>query len=82
VAAELASDATTTVLSSTGPDLPAYPGDGQTSCLSRCRCSWKILAHEDRWECWWKLNPAAEHCEECVANARRYDPLIQPWVGV
>jgi hypothetical protein len=52
------------------------------NCLSRCRCSWKILAHEDRWECWWKLNPAAEHCEECVANARRYDPLIHPWVGV
>ena len=57
------------------PDLPAYPGDGKTQCLSNCKCSWVIKETDTAWECTWKLNPA-EHCEDCIANSERWAPLI------
>jgi len=59
------------------PDLPAYPGDGSTRCLSNCKCRWVIKETDDAWECTWKLSPA-EHCEDCLDRAQRWAPLVIP----
>lgn len=59
------------------PDLPQYPGDGNTQCLSNCRCGWTIKELDDRWDCYWKLSPA-EHCPDCIANSIRWNPLTFP----
>jgi hypothetical protein len=60
--------------------LPAYPGDGQTVCLTNCACSWKIdeIVDEDGnvigWDCYWDLG-AAEHCPDCITNNQQWSPL-------
>jgi hypothetical protein len=59
------------------PDLPAYPGDGQTACLSNCRCNWSFEETEEAWEATWELNDA-EHCADCLANAEQWNPLRLP----
>lgn len=59
------------------PELPAYPGDGQTVCLSNCLCSWEIVEKEDAWEATWVL-AEAEHCTGCAANADHWNPLRLP----
>ena len=64
------------------PPLPAYPADGQTQCLSNCRCEWvvdelRIMGVLIGWDAMWKLNPA-EHCPDCLANAALWDPLLVP----
>jgi len=56
------------------PPLPAYPGDGQTRCRTNCACSWRIVETEDGWDCYWELGQA-DHCEDCLANAERWNPL-------
>lgn len=57
--------------------LPQYPGDGQTQCLTNCRCSWRIVNRGDAWECYWTLGDA-EHCPDCEEAARRFNPLVIP----
>ena len=57
--------------------LPQYPGDGQTVCLTNCKCYWRIVDQGDAWACHWMLSDA-EHCEDCQDAARRYAPLIIP----
>lgn len=54
-------------------DLPAYPGDGQTACLTNCQCTWDIQQVPDGYDCYWRLG-AAEHCPDCVENAARWNP--------
>lgn len=56
------------------PEMPQYPGDGGTRCLSNCKCFWDIRELETQWDCYWKLRPA-EHCPDCVANSARWNPL-------
>ena len=58
------------------PDLPAYPGDGQTQCQTNCKCHWQIVEKEATWEATWILEPAAEHCDDCIANAGQWAPLV------
>lgn len=58
------------------PPLPAYPGDGQTRCLTNCKCEWVFEPTETGVNCYWKLNPA-EHCDDCLNNAARWNPLVQ-----
>lgn len=48
-----------------GADLPFYPGDGSTVCLTHCRCSWQQRA--DQW--YWTLGLVAEHCDDCRRRA-------------
>jgi hypothetical protein len=60
------------------PDLPAYPGDGSTSCLGNCRCSWQYEETDTAWNCTWQLDTAAEHCVDCEANAAQWAPLVIP----
>lgn len=57
------------------PDLPAYPSDGQTACLTNCRCAWNIKETSTEWQAYWQLGDA-EHCSDCVANASRWNPLV------
>lgn len=47
------------------PRLPHYPGDGSTACLTNCRCSldWQQVANG--WDVMWRLDKAAENCEDC-----------------
>ena len=65
------------------PTLPAYPGDGQTVCLTHCHCNWMIDEVKDAdglvvgWEALWRLNPA-DHCGDCPTNAVLWAPLWVP----
>lgn len=54
--------------------LPTYPGD--TDCKTNCRCTWIITEFEDRWECWWALEPSSNHCETCTSNAHQFTPYV------
>jgi len=54
-------------------DLPAYPGDGQTACLTNCQCQWDIKPVDGGYDCYWILGEA-EHCPDCVENAARWNP--------
>lgn len=59
------------------PAMPAYPGDASTACYTNCQCHWDYhyLPSRRRWECTWMLGEA-EHCEDCVANAALWNPLV------
>lgn len=57
------------------PELPAYPKDGTTRCLTRCYCSWRIRqVGEADWDCFWLLG-SADHCEHCPRRALSWQPL-------
>lgn len=64
----------------TGLDLPAYPGDGSTECLTNCKCSWKIRYIKDGKGnitgaiATWVLGKA-EHCPTCVKRADEWKAL-------
>ncbi len=62
-----------------GLDLPQYPGDGGTQCLTNCKCEWDIQFDEKNWvfNCTWRLG-YAEHCPDCLENARVYNPYVVP----
>lgn len=67
-----------TAIAAIGLDMPEYPGDGNQICMSNCRCQWVYVDRGDRWECTWKLDVAAAHCESCLANAGQWNPLVIP----
>ena len=58
--------------------LPAHPGDGSQICLTNCRCHWE--AHIDgpeedlNGDFYWRLG-GTDHCDTCVGNAARWNPL-------
>lgn len=58
------------------PDLPEYPADGNQNCHSNCKCRWNIKEFDDRWECTWILDMEAEHCDSCLSNAQKWNPLV------
>lgn len=60
-----------------GVDLPQYPGDGSTQCLTNCKCQWDIKFDEDTssYICYWKLG-YAEHCPDCLDAAQIYNPYV------
>jgi hypothetical protein len=63
--------------------LPQVPRDGQTRCRTNCRCRLEVDHERDEYgavtavRVWWKLNPA-EHCEDCLALAREWNPKRFP----
>ena len=63
------------------PSLPQYPGDGNTQCLTNCKCYWRIVSKATEWHCYWTLQ-AAEHCPDCVENAGKWNPLILPKINL
>ena len=60
------------------PELPAYPGDGSTVCLTNCQCTWEIVPVEGGFNCYWRLG-VAEHCEDCVQRSQEWNPLFVPY---
>ena len=54
-------------------DLPAYPGDGSTVCLTNCQCAWDIRPVEGGYDCYWVLG-YAEHCPDCVRRESEWNP--------
>jgi hypothetical protein len=56
-----------------GPlQLPAWPGDGSTQCLSNCRCNWFIKTLKDGTiSVSWRLGRVKErHCTDCPTRAK------------
>jgi hypothetical protein len=53
-----------------GADLPAYPGDGTTDCLSNCGCEWSPNADGSYT---WALG-TADNCATCLQRAREWAP--------
>lgn len=58
------------------PPLPYYPGDGSTECHTNCRCHWDIQETPEGWACFWIIDPAAEHCVDCVARSESDAPRM------
>lgn len=62
-------------------DLPVYPADGDTPCLSRCRCSWLIEEDATGWTCTWITEDDEDVCDGCQERGRLYgagSPLVFP----
>lgn len=61
-----------------GLQLPAYPGDGSTICLSRCRCHWRIEQTDTHWECYWVIKgPDGRNCQTCLDRYGDWNPWRQ-----
>ncbi len=67
------------------PELPVYPGDGTSACGANCRCWWRIedapatdAVAPSGWNCYWELDPAAQHCNDCPAFHDEWYPLQVP----
>lgn len=62
-------------------ELPAFPGDGSTICLTNDKCNWRYEQVFDEqgvlvaWNCYWTLNPA-EHCETCLERDELWNPFV------
>lgn len=58
--------------------LPTYPGE--QTCLSRCKCRWKIVEKKAAGEvhATWVRNAGRESCDDCIGNEGRYAPLVIP----
>ena len=54
-------------------DLPAYPGDGSTVCLTNCRCTWDLRPVADGIDAYWQLGKS-EHCPDCVERSQKWSP--------
>lgn len=52
-----------------------FPGAGKTRCLTRCRCHLAVTETETEWLVRWVLDPAAEHCEDCISLGEKWNPL-------
>lgn len=57
--------------------LPEYPADGSQDCRANCRCHWDIDedSDPDYFLCYWTLDPVAKHCNSCIENSRKWNPL-------
>lgn len=55
-----------------GIELPAYPGDGSTPCLSHCRCYWQIESG-DAILAYWRLG-TSDHCATCKQRNAEWSP--------
>jgi hypothetical protein len=65
------------------PDLPAYPGDGSTACLTNCRCVWNCeqdtIDNEPVWNCFWDIQgPDDANCQDCLDRHNDWYPLVVP----
>lgn len=58
------------------PELPAYPGDGSTECLTNCRCWWIGKRVRGAWEFTWVVDHDAESCGDCLDRGVKWAPLV------
>ena len=58
-----------------GFDLPAYPGDGSTECLTNCKCEWDIVELPGiGYDCYWVVEHEAENCDDCIGRGVDWKP--------
>lgn len=57
------------------PELPAYPGDGSTICLTNCMCSWVYRRRGGQWRAYWTLSPV-ESCDTCIERGGTWNPYV------
>lgn len=59
------------------PDLPRYPGDGSTECLTYCKCRLRIdqLEGDRNYDVYWLIDIVAEHCPDCIALGTSWSPF-------
>lgn len=57
-----------------GVDLPTHPGEQR--CGPNCKCSWQIKRRKDRVEAFWRIDAAAENCDDCLSHSTNYNPLV------
>lgn len=55
--------------------LPGYPGDGETPCLSRCRCSWVFEEADSQVSATWTLS-GDDSCTGCEERAAQWAPFV------
>lgn len=53
--------------------LPAYPGSGDTICLTSCKCAWRIVRTKAGWDCYWELG-SSNPCPTCKERASQWNP--------
>lgn len=59
------------------PQLPHYPGDGSSECLTNCHCWLDIRTLSEQkgdYDVYWKLG-AEKHCKTCPRRAISWNPL-------
>jgi len=57
------------------PALGRHPGDGSLACRTNCKCQLDYVQVEGGWDIFWRVDPAAEHCQDCLAQAALWNPL-------
>ena len=61
-------------------ELPNYPGDGSTICLTRCRCHWRFntsTGDDSFYHAFWKLKRRdLKNCVTCLQFAAAYNPFV------
>lgn len=65
-------------MASGDPSLRQYPGDGQTPCGGRCRCSLLIETNATGWLVYW-IAAASRACRGCREMAGTWAPLVVPY---
>jgi hypothetical protein len=55
-------------------DLPGYPGDGLTQCLSNCRCYWSYEETASGWDCYWNVANDEGTCVGCMERGVLWAP--------
>lgn len=56
--------------------LDQYPGDGQSVCLSQCRCFITVSETDTQWKVTWHTAGSGETCADCRAQASAWNPLV------
>lgn len=59
-----------------GTPLPGYPADGNTACLSKCKCAWSLDVLDEAKgdiDAYWQLGQA-DHCAGCIERAMSWNP--------
>ncbi len=50
--------------------------EGLIAHNSNCKCGLEYVQTEDGWEITWTINPTVENCDDCLALAARWNPLV------
>lgn len=60
--------------------LPAYPADGSTECLMRCRCHWRFKTNTgdaSYYHAFWRLRALdGKNCQTCLRYAIGFNPFV------
>lgn len=54
-----------------GAELPAYPGDGTSDCLTNCGCEWVEAADGWHW-----VRSKDDSCDTCLQREQEWNPYV------